>query len=157
MGCKVTNNSHNESKSVMVLTKTKGNEMRNIVIKQKRDDFMASNSMVYYAVDADTSEILGQAYWGKDYGSWHLRIDGKELEMEEVCDARFGHRKDAFQKDAPCNKKHPDFIGMTNPAYTTRHYYTEWNNFHPTVKSVKTILTEMTQDIQTPSKYFWKD
>tara|TARA_R100000655_G_scaffold71369_2_gene109757 strand:- start:11031 stop:11387 length:357 start_codon:yes stop_codon:yes gene_type:complete len=118
---------------------------------------MYENSMQYIAVDEDTSEVIGHAHWDKWHKCYALYINGKELEMEEICDARFGHRKDAFQKDAPDNCKHPDFIGMTNPAYTTRHYYTEWTQFQPTVKSVKTILKEMASKIQTKQNYFWKD
>tara|TARA_R110000824_G_scaffold18906_6_gene74154 strand:+ start:1290 stop:1700 length:411 start_codon:yes stop_codon:yes gene_type:complete len=129
---------------------------RNIVIKTKRQSFMFDNSMQYIAVDSDTGEILGEAHWDRFHSCYELNVDGHDLDVEELCDARFGHRKDAFQKDAPA-RNHPDFVGMTNPAYTTRHDYKDWQNFKPTVKSLKTLLVELAQNVKATSKYIWKD
>ena len=135
---------------------------QNIVIETKRESCRAglasahergfyNNSMQYIARDTVSGEMLGLAYFdGGKYGShyWKFTVHGKEYDIDEIfdiCDARFGHRKDAFQKDAPANCKHPDFIGMTNPAYTTKHSdYTDWMQFQPTIKSVKTLLLELT-------------
>jgi hypothetical protein len=130
---------------------------RNIVIKTKRESFMFNNSMQYIAVDSDTGEILAESHWCKRHSCYELIVGGQHLNVEAICDARFGHRKDAFQKDAPVKCKHPDFIGMTNPAYTTRHYYKDWQNFKPTVKSLKTLLVELAQNVKATSKYIWKD
>ena len=120
---------------------------RSIVIKTGRVD----KSMLYIAVDANTSEILGEAWWSKRNSCYELRVDGQVLDVEELCDARFGHRKDAFQKDAPA-RNHPDFVGLTNPAYTTRHDYKEWQNFYPTAKSIKTLLVELAQNVEATNQ-----